>query len=133
MAVPKIHIGNATSRRGCGSARSDDEMSATQHHALFTAGQTAPMRLGLCGLGGIFSRVGRIGCPQGVGRHAHAEGPASRRLISTVRGRHARMQPTTETAMKLYFFPGACSLAPHIVLRETDTPFELEREIGRAS
>lgn len=29
--------------------------------------------------------------------------------------------------MKLYFFPGACSLCPHIVLRETDTPFELER------
>ena len=29
--------------------------------------------------------------------------------------------------MKLYFFPGACSLCPHIVLRESDTPFELER------
>ena len=29
--------------------------------------------------------------------------------------------------MKLYFFPGACSLCPHIVLRETDTPFDLER------
>src|SRR5688500_3515608 len=29
--------------------------------------------------------------------------------------------------MKLYFFPGACSLCPHIVLRETGTPFELER------
>ncbi len=29
--------------------------------------------------------------------------------------------------MKLYFAPGACSLSPHIVLRETGTPFELEQ------
>lgn len=27
--------------------------------------------------------------------------------------------------MKLYFAPGACSLSPHIALRETDQPFEL--------
>ena len=29
--------------------------------------------------------------------------------------------------MKLYFSPGACSLSPHIVLREADVPFDLEQ------
>jgi glutathione S-transferase len=29
--------------------------------------------------------------------------------------------------VKLYFSPGACSLSPHIVLRESDLPFELEQ------
>jgi hypothetical protein len=29
--------------------------------------------------------------------------------------------------MKLYFSPGACSLSPHIVLRETGAKFDLEQ------
>ena len=29
--------------------------------------------------------------------------------------------------MKLYFAPGACSLSPHIVLREADAKFDLEQ------
>lgn len=29
--------------------------------------------------------------------------------------------------MKLYFFPGACSIAPHIVAREAGIPIELEK------
>src|SRR5204863_2812791 len=29
--------------------------------------------------------------------------------------------------MKLYFSPGACSLSPHIVLRETGMKFDLEQ------
>jgi glutathione S-transferase len=36
-----------------------------------------------------------------------------------------------ESPMKLYFAPGACSLSPHIVLRESGTTFELDQVDNR--
>jgi glutathione S-transferase len=38
-----------------------------------------------------------------------------------------RAKETEETAMKLYFTPGACSLATHIVLREAEFTFDLDQ------
>src|ERR1700693_2360334 len=40
--------------------------------------------------------------------------------------------PKGDFVMKLYFSPGACSLSPHIVLRETGLAFELEQVDLRA-
>ncbi len=43
-----------------------------------------------------------------------------------VRIGHSTQPPNEEIPMKLYFSPGACSLAPHIVLNEMNQAFEFE-------
>jgi glutathione S-transferase len=60
--------------------------------------------------------------------HRRCRGPALRRS-----GRAGMVRPAgvaggvKEVVMKLYFAPGACSLSPHIVLREAGAKFELEQ------
>jgi glutathione S-transferase len=50
-------------------------------------------------------------------------------------GRHVERSPSAaafpEVSMKLYFSPGACSLSPHIILREAGAKFELEQVDNR--
>jgi glutathione S-transferase len=46
-----------------------------------------------------------------------------------LRGRKMRL--FKEVSMKLYFSPGACSLSPHIILREAGAKFELEQVDNR--
>jgi len=45
----------------------------------------------------------------------------------TTLARGLRLESTGARIMKLYYAPGACSLAPHIALREADQRFDLER------
>jgi hypothetical protein len=60
-----------------------------------------------------------------------------RRLAHPVRAGHfprrRLLAGHKEEVMKLYFAPGACSLSPHIVLREAGAKFDLEQVDLRAS
>ena len=44
-------------------------------------------------------------------------------------GRTDPMHPAKETAMKLYYAPGVCSIGIHVLLEEIGKPYELKRSI----
>lgn len=49
----------------------------------------------------------------------------ARRVPRRVSGGPAPLSNQSENTMKLYYFPGACSLSPHIVAREAGIPLQL--------
>lgn len=49
----------------------------------------------------------------------------ARRFRRRVSGGPAPLSNQSENTMKLYYFPGACSLSPHIVAREAGIPLQL--------
>jgi glutathione S-transferase len=63
--------------------------------------------------------------PQGVNSAGGHEETRLARSFFRMHG--AASEVFQEIVMKLYFAPGACSLSPHIVLRETGLNFELEQ------